>query len=550
MVQHCCYDSGVKLPTYGVYRGLCALETEWKIVDRRQSTLTVRESHDTKEDGKKILLIEPPFLRLYKETFSLSRYPLSLGYLAGTICKETTWDVMVYNADFSPTNEPATFSFLAGPGFGNYLNNLKNLEASIWKEVRTTISEYRPSVVGISSKAQNFASACIVARITKEINDRIVVVVGGPHPSMVGGKTLECPNIDVCVIGEGEITIIELLDAIATNAKLNTIRGISYKDNGRTIENPPREPIANLDSLCFPNQSAPEVLKDYDKYPATAFGNIFATRGCPYNCFFCGSRYIWGRKVRFRSSENVASEMSSLRDLGLNSVSFEDDTFGVSREYIRALCSAIIKYCPGLKWDCEMHVKLVNEETVSLMKSAGCFSVQLGVESGNNEILKQMRKGITIEEALSACKIIKKHGLELHTFFMVGFPQETEETLNDTIKAMKEIESNTVVYSIFTPYPGTEAFEFCRRQGLIGDDFDISLYNHQSPANCFCMNLSPQRFRELALRIEKLIDRRNARNTIWQYCSAHRLQKAIRDLGFRRALRYGLRLVKMAATAH
>jgi len=458
---------------------------------------------------KRILLIEPPFQRLYKETYSLIRYPLSLGYLAGTINKKTDWKVMVYNADFCLNGDTSIrLDYVVGEGFKNYLNNLKNFDHTTWREIETVISDFRPSVIGISSKSQNFISATNVAKIAKKIDKDIVIIFGGPHPTMVGGKILKNPDIDFCVRGEGEITIIELLDAIENNKKMNDIDGISFRDNGIIIDNPPRDFINNLDELCFPHQFAAEVLKDYDKYPKSAFQNIFATRGCPYNCFFCGSRYIWGRKVRYRSPDNVVKEINSLQASGVDYVRFDDDTFGVTKKYLKELCLAIKNNCHGINWSCEIHVNLVDDENISLMKSAGCNRIMIGIESGNNEILKEIRKNITIEKALAAAKIIKKHRLSLEAFIMVGFPQETKKSLNDTLNAIKKVPADYIIYSIFTPYPDTEAFEFCKEKGLINDDFDVSLYNHQSPENCFCMYLSPEEFRKIVGKIEKIIARK------------------------------------------
>lgn len=495
-----------------------------------------------KESGHRILLIEPPFYRLFKNTYSLCRYPLSLGYLAGTIRKETDWDVMVYNADFFYPPETIKVSYLASAGFDNYLNNLKDLSKKIWQEVKSTILEYKPTVVGITAKSQNFASCCLVAKFTKEVDEQIMVVVGGPHPSMVGPDVLNCANIDVAVKGEGENTIVELLNAIESRLMFDGIKGICYRENGQIVENPPRELIKDLDSLCFPHQSAPEVLKDYNQYPLRAFSCIFAIRGCPFNCFFCGSRKVWTRKVRFRSVENVIKEIKSLQKMGLKAVHFDDDTFGVSKKYITDLCNAIITHCPGLKWSCEIHVKLVSEQIISLMKTAGCHTVQVGVESGNNEILKAMRKNITIEEALSACEIIEKHGIMLEVFFIVGFPQETEETLNDTVKAIRKSKRGGIAYSIFTPYPGTESFEFCKENGLIDDNYDVSLYNHQSPRNCFCLNISPERFRTLASKLEKMVDRRNWLNRIKRIFSLETFRK-IQDIGIRKSLLKGVKVL-------
>ncbi len=457
------------------------------------------------------------------------------------IRKETNWSVMVYNADFSPQNETLKVSYLASTGFDNYLNNLKNLSGPLWRGIKSTISEYNPDVVGISAKSQNFASTCIVAKLAKEINRQIIVVVGGPHPSMVGPEVLECPDVDICVKGEGENTIVELLNAIKSQKEFNGIQGIIYRKEGQIIENAPRKFIKDLDSLPFPYETAFEVLKDFDQYPLTAFENIFATRGCPNNCFFCGSRKIWSRKVRFRSPKNVIKEIIILQKMGLKSVYFVDDIFGINKKYINALCNALIRHCQGLKWSCEFHVKLVDEQTISLMKKAGCYLIKIGIESGNNEILKKMRKNFTIEEALSACKIIKKHGIKLQTFFIVGFPQETEETLNDTVVAMKKIKADDLIYSIFTPYPGTEAFEFCKENGLIDDDYDTSLYNHQSPANCFCLNMTSERFRILVSEIEEMVDRLNSQINIKELFSIDTFSR-IRELGIVESFKASIRI--------
>jgi radical SAM superfamily enzyme YgiQ (UPF0313 family) len=235
-------------------------------------------------------------------------------------------------------------------------------------------------------------------------------------------------------------------------------------------------------------------------------------------------------------------EIKSIQKIGLKAVHFDDDTFGVSKKYITDLCSAIITHCPGLKWSCELHVKLVDEQIVSLMNTAGCNSVHLGVESGNNEILKAMRISITIEEALSACEIIKKHGITLQVFFIVGFPQETEETLNDTVKAIRKSKRIGIVYSIFTPYPGTESFEFCKENGLIDDNYDVSLYNHQSPRNCFCLNISPERFRTLVSKLEKMVDRKNWLNRIQRIFSSEPFSR-IQGIGIRKSLLKGVKVL-------
>ncbi|HNV85412.1 MAG TPA: radical SAM protein [Candidatus Omnitrophota bacterium] len=463
---------------------------------------------------RRILLIEPPFYRLFKETYSLDKHPLSLGYLAGAIRNETDWDVLIYNADFKLDRrslEPFEVSYLSGKGFEFYREQLRDLSKPVWDEVRAAITQYAPEVVGISAKSQNFKSACLVARLAKEINPQTIVVVGGPHATLTGKEILAEPHIDLCVRGEGERTIVELLRAVEEKKSFGGIHGVAFRENGRIAENPPREFIPDLDSLVPPHETAPQVLKDYEKYPRSAFRCVLATRGCPHNCFFCGSRGIWGPQVRFRSPENVAREARRLQEKGLEWIHFDDDLFGANPRYLRELCGALIARCPGLKWSCELHVNLVTEETVPLMKRAGCYLIQMGVESGNDGILKKIRKGYSAREALAACRIIRKYGLQLWTLYMVGFPWETPKTIRDTMRVMKKSGSDLLVYSIFTPYQGTEAFAFCRENGLIGESFDPSLYYHQSPANCFCLALSPAKFRKLVSGIERMVDRENLR---------------------------------------
>lgn len=457
---------------------------------------------------KKILLVEPPFNRLYNENLSLDKFPLSLGYLSSAIKKKSNWDVLAYNADFAELSINYTLSYLTNEGYKNYINNLNDLSYKVWKEVRSAIIDYQPDIVGISSKSQNFTSACNVAGLCKEINENITVIIGGPHPSLVGNEVMDCKYIDIAVRGEGEDTIVELLKAFENNGTYDNIDGIIYKDGKDIIENSPRALINDLDKIEFPYKYSTEVLKDYQKYPLRAFRSIFAIRGCPYNCTFCGSGKIWMRKVRFRSVKNVTDEINQLRERGINYFNFDDDTFGVSFKYIKELCEAIKKYCPGIKWSCELHVKLINNKTVSLMRSAGCDMIKIGIESGNNVILKENRKAITIEEAIDACKIVRKHNVYLMAFFMFGFPQDTEETIQDTINTMKKI-PGFITYSIFTPYKGTDAYDLCEKYKLIPDNFDVSIYNHQSPANCFCINITHKRLREILIKVEKIVDRKN-----------------------------------------
>jgi radical SAM superfamily enzyme YgiQ (UPF0313 family) len=301
----------------------------------------------------RILLIQPPFFRLFHDSFCFERYPLSLGYLAGVILSETQWDVLVLNADFNPKSKRRTntmsFQFRTEKGFKNYFANHKQHTAPVWSEISTTIKEFNPNVVGISAMSQNFRSACIIARIAKEIDSTKAVIIGGPHPSMVGSDILNCPDIDIGVIGEGERTIVELLDAIQNSNDLSKINGIVFRRNGSATQNPRREYLHDLNSLPFPHETAPKVLKNYHQYPRKAFSTLFATRGCPYNCTFCGSRKIWSQRVRYRSPQNVFDEIRSLQALGIQAFRFNDDTFGINKKWLEQFCTGLSSLRPRVK---------------------------------------------------------------------------------------------------------------------------------------------------------------------------------------------------------
>ncbi len=461
--------------------------------------------------SRRLLLIEPPFYRLYKPTYSLTKHPLALGYLSGVVLQQTDWQVQTYNADFSANAEAMKVTYLAGAGFEQYQQRLRNLSDPIWDELRRVLAEYQPTVLGLTAKTQNFAAACNVAVLARQMNPELRIILGGPHASMAAREALlSCPAIDVAVRGEGEQTLIDLLRALDAGQPLTGIPGtVARGADGELVEAGPRTAIADLDALPFPHASAPQCLRDYEQYPAEAFQYVFATRACPFACYFCGSRNVWGRQTRWRSAENVAREMAALRRLGLNHAHFDDDTFGVRPDYIEQLCTAITRHAPGMSWSCELHVKLCKEPILAAMARAGCTGVQVGVESGSNDMLKQLRKNITIEQALDACRLVKQYGMFLSTFFILGFPRETEQTLADTVQAIRQVKADRVIYSIFTPYPGTESFQDCRTLNLVDDSFDVSRFNHQSPANCFTAYIPPERFRALASRVERMVDRRN-----------------------------------------
>ena len=501
--------------------------------DLTPEIVAMQQSIPSPPPRRRVMIIDPPFKRLYHDRASLVKYPLALGYLSGAILKWTDWEVQTYNADFNPNKKAIAIDNVTRikEGMNHYLRTLADPEAPIWAEIRAALTEFSPDVVGISSKTQNFPSAMRIASIAKEQNPNALVVLGGPHATLSTRAALDdCPDIDVAVLGEGELTLVELLQARQSGAPPDAVAGIAYRRGNRIVFTPPRVNMPNLDELPFPAEAAPQVLRDYASYPAEAFGYVFSARGCPYSCTFCESKAIWTQTTRWRSPENVVRELKLLAERGVQYVYFDDDTFGIRQSYIKELCGLIETQCPGLKWGCEITVGVVKEQSVEYMRRAGCVVVKIGVESGNNQILRSVKKGHTIEKAYPAVDICRRAGIEVGAFFMIGFPEETEATLRDTLTAIKRINADNIMLSIFTPYPGSELFQVCKELGVVDDDFDITIHNHQSPENCFTAYIPPERFQELVRESVAIVTRKNRRGR-WR-----RTARMLRRRDFRRTV--------------
>ena len=485
---------------------------------------------NTFKNNKKIMLIEPPFYRLYHDQFCLVKYPLALGYLSGSLLRKTNWEVQTYNADFNTTKKSFDPSgeYLSSKGFNRYLSSLKDLSFLIWDEVKKSIEEFNPSVIGLTVKSQNFNSGTIVAKIAKKINPEIKIIVGGAHSTMNGTTVFECKNIDFACIGEGENTISDLINALENNTDLNLVDGIKFRENNKIITTKPRAYIDDLDTLDFALTTAPKVLKNFDKYPKRAFGYVFGSRGCPYACTFCESKAMWTRKVRYRSPENIISELKQMYEFGIRQVNFDDDTFGISKKNIKIINDLLEKELPEMTYTCETVVQLAkDEEVVKDMKRGGCTGTYVGIESGNNEMLKSIKKTQTTDECIQAIRNLQKHGIDSHAFIMVGFPNETEETFKQTMDFIPKLRPDNIIFSVFTPYPGSDLFYQCQKDGIIDGEFDLSIYNHQSPLNCFTKNISKERFYELRREADKFVDKYN------QKAKFRRGISALRNIGIK-----------------
>lgn len=343
------------------------------------------------------------------------------------------------------------------------------------KDLRVLFESKTPDVIGLSITIFQVNEGLEVARLVKRILPKTIVVVGGPHPSILPEQVLSSGMVDFVIIGEGEQTMLELMRALQSENEVNKIDGIVYKDaKGRIVRTPPRKFIENLDLLPFP---AWEMLP-IDKYKIPTmrcrpYVTIVASRGCPFNCIFCEVGEILGKRQRIRSPKNVLDEIEYLkREFGVKEVFIRDSLFTGNPSWAMEITEGILSRNLNITWQCESRVDLVRKEVLQNMKKSGCYAIWFGVESGNEGILRRARKGITLSKIRKAFKITRNVGLNIHAFFMLGLPGETKETIQQTIDFAIELDPDIASFNIATPLPGTEFYDIAKEEFLLTDDWE------------------------------------------------------------------------------
>lgn len=385
----------------------------------------------------KIMLISPPTDSAIKKVVGTTAPPLGLGYLASMVRDEH--DVIIVDS----IAEELTFN-----------------------DVRERIKKFDPDVVGISATTSMIPDAYKVAEIAKEINEDVKVVIGGPHVTFVPDRTMEeCRYIDFIVRGEGEITFKELIRAIEKGGDFRKIKGISFRSNGKTINNPQRELIKNVDDIPLPSYN----LLPMDKYIADGvnFGTVVTSRGCPFNCIFCSSSTQFGKRWRGHSVERVIKELSILRNkYNVKAIEFLDDTFTLVKSRAIKIADKIRKEKLDISWTASSRVDTFSKEIAEAVHKSGAHTIYFGIESGTQKILNFIGKGITPEQSKTAVKNAKEAGLSAFGSFVIGFPQETKDDVKKTLKFSRRVGVDFVQYTIATAYPGTRLWDLALKENL------------------------------------------------------------------------------------
>lgn len=335
-------------------------------------------------------------------------------------------------------------------------------------------------LVGITATSQTFAEAKNLAENLRTKNSSLPICIGGPHPSTYLEESLEDSPFDFAVYGEGEVTFSQLINHLREGLSFSGINGLIYKNKtGKIIRNSPRGIVGNIDQIPFPS---------FDLFRMNRYHQhrIITSRGCPYKCVFCNSHSIWSNKWRKRSAENVIEEVETLlSDYSMKSFVFNDDSFNIDLKRIEKICDYLIEKSCGIIWSTSLRLDRINEEIAGKMRDSGCYSVSVGIESANNEVLQRINKNITVEQVSVGIQILRKAGIDVMGQFMIGNPGDTLKTVRESIDFAKKSGLNGVEFYTILPYKDTPVWEYVNKHGTWLTDKPGHEYHTISPRIIF-----------------------------------------------------------------
>lgn len=331
-------------------------------------------------------------------------------------------------------------------------------------DIINEIAVFSPAFVGISSTTMSFANAVAMAGRIKEAFPHIVTIIGGSHVTSSMAQAMSCKDFDYGVIGEGELTALELINSICSGSvsggkPVSEIRGVAFRDeNGRLVYTGPRPFIDDLDALPFP---ALDLVPDTDTYTPPLFehraqplASMITSRGCPGHCTFCSTSM--GKRYRARSAENVFHEIKFLKQTyDIREIRFLDDNFLLDRQRIYDLFEMTRVQGIFFHWVCLARIDSVDYDFLKFLRDNGCWFIMFGIESGDPEILKTIKKNLSLERTAEVVGWCRELGIKTQGLFIIGHPNETIESIDRTIDYALGVPLDIMMCTINTPYPGT-----------------------------------------------------------------------------------------------
>jgi len=382
--------------------------------------------------------------------------------------------------------------------------------ASLGLSFSQTVDEIlleNPGYVGFSCTTASVENAAKIARAVKEKSPGTRVLAGGPHITALPEETFRrFPDFDFAILGEGEAALPDLLEALEGKKNPDQVESAVIRQGEKIRINPRRRFIENLDSLPFPAfdllPKFPRAYRapflNYQKGPAAS---LISSRGCPQSCTFC-DRSVFGNRYRYFSEDYLWDLISFLyRQYGIRHLVFVDDQFAAFRPRLVHLCERMTHGGLNIQWNCDARVDSIDPDLLKRMKRAGCWMISYGIESGSQKVLDQIRKGITLDQAEQAVSWTQEAGIRAKGLFMIGYPEETEETLGETLAFIGRSRLDEMNLSFLTPYPGTEIYRLAKGRPDFVED-----WGRMNALNCL---LPPEALacRELEKAYGKIIRR-------------------------------------------
>jgi radical SAM superfamily enzyme YgiQ (UPF0313 family) len=408
----------------------------------------------------RILLINPPFYRFIG--LEQDYVPLSLLAVGSQLSKEGH-EVWIKNLEIDKTLSYSGYKDRSD-NFDKYNIGLKT-ENKVWDELKTIIEEIKPDRIGITVLSVKYKSALKIIEIANQY--KIKVFVGGPH-------------------------VMIYPDAFSS---VGVIKGeFESRVTGERIKDLDELPMPNYDMLL-------------DQYSPNGASHVVSSRGCPFLCKFCASNNMWNRKVTFKSAKRIINEMKIIYDkFHSDCFTFWDETFTINKSRLLTFCS---NYNIDAKWNCDTRADSLDEDILKAMKNANCKHLSLGIESGRQHILDAMGKGETLIDFVSSAELLNKYNMQWKAYCIIGFPQEEESDIFETVRFIKSLQPFRITLSFFTPYKGTEIYDYCLDKNIIDESFDPALFSHQSPHNYFCPKITKERYNEIKNIVSSDIDAYN-----------------------------------------
>ncbi len=346
---------------------------------------------------------------------------------------------------------------------------LDNLD---YDQIEEEINRRKPDVVGIQAMTFTLIDATLTAKVVKKVDPTIPVIFGGPHVYIYPYETMQIPEVNYIIVGEGEQTTARLIDAIAKEEDMAKVPGIGYRTREGETKLTPMVPLnQELDSLPMP---ARHLVPQHRYYSVLAqevpITTMMTSRGCPMQCIFCDRPHL-GKQFRYRSPESVVDEMQACEEMGIKEIFIYDDTFTIRRDRVIDICRMRNERGLNIKWDIRAHINTMNDAVLDALAESGCSRVHYGVESGTKEISKTLKKGINLDKTVEIFRKTKSRGITTLGYFMIGNPGETREQALETIDFARNLSADYIHLSVATPFPATELYRLGFRTGLYKQDY-------------------------------------------------------------------------------